>query len=82
MGIAMRHQYPAISETEEQRLACYHELERFAQRTDVLDRFSELHTVLCRAGAGMMGELSTRIHAVSDGIDLELLLWRRLDCAQ
>ena len=30
----------------------------------------------------MMGELSTRINAVGDGIDLELLLWRRLDWAQ
>ena len=81
-GIAMRHQYPVINETEEQLMSCYHELERFAQRTDVLGRFSVLHTGICRAGAGMVGELSTRLHAVGDDLDLELRSWRTLDWAQ
>ena len=81
-GIAMRYQYPAINETEEQLLVCYHELERFAQRTDVLDRFIELHNGLCRAGAGIVGDLSTRLHEVGDDLELELRSWRMLDWAQ
>ena len=73
-GVPMRETYSVVEDSEDAILAGYHDMDKFAHRSDALDLFADMHTGLCRDGSVSIGAvLTARIDVVRQALNQDLL---------
>ena len=81
-GVPMRETYSVVEDSEDAILAGYHDMDKFAHRSNALDLFADMHTGLCRDGSVSIGAvLTARIDVVRQALNQDLL-WGSQLCVQ